>query len=292
LIPGELWGFPGSLKWTTRWPRREEDGIATVSPNLSVFTSCWASSFASFPRRNPAATPLSKASMRSGKPGFFVIPVRIFGPCAGRAIVSSATITSKNRTEVFVQPTTEHASREYSASSSGRNSDIFRPPSVSIIILMSEGALPCRSPRAGFHSSARWMPTVASNSTVPNTSSVADWNDNMSWPRSRRTIVESSSSSRIRSSKCFHFRSSERLLIRLLDPSSVHDVLTVGSIRKLFTMSLRLPTLGSSGGSEGGNPARNRQPPLTPGQGRRKRKVSAKIISLKKGRWPHYHRSS
>jgi hypothetical protein len=30
-------------------------------------------------------------------------------------------------------------------------------------------------------------------------------------------------------------------LIRSLDPSSVHDVLTVGSIRKLFTMSLRLP---------------------------------------------------
>jgi len=33
----------------------------------------------------------------------------------------------------------------------------------------------------------------------------------------------------------------EKQGIRLLDPSSVHDVLTVGSIRKLFTMSLRLP---------------------------------------------------
>ena len=30
------------------------------------------------------------------------------------------------------------------------------------------------------------------------------------------------------------------------DPSSVHDVLTVGSIRKLFTMSLRLPILGNN----------------------------------------------
>jgi len=33
----------------------------------------------------------------------------------------------------------------------------------------------------------------------------------------------------------------------------------------------------AEGGPEGGNPARNRQPPLTPGQGRRKRKVSAEI---------------
>jgi len=163
------------------------------------------------------------------KPGFFVIPVRIFGPCAGRAIVSSATITSKNRTEVFVQPTTEHASREYSSSSSGRNSDIFRPPSVSSTILMTEDTWLYRSPRAGFRSSARWTPPVASNSTGPSIMSSPDWNDSMSWRRSRRTIDGSSSSLRERLSRRFHFRSSERPLIRLLDPSSVHDVITAAS---------------------------------------------------------------
>jgi len=88
---------------------------------------------------------------------------------------------------------------------------------------------------------ARSMPTVVSSSTAPNTSSAGNWKDNTSWRRSRRTTVEFSSSTRGRSSRRFLFRSSERSLILSPDPSSVHDVLTVGSIRKLFTMFLRLP---------------------------------------------------
>ena len=77
--------------------------------------------------------------------------------------------------------------------------------------------------------SRRSTVTARSSSTAPNISFTTSWNANMSWLRSRRITGGSSSSLRERLSRRFHFRSSERPLIPSLDPSSVHDVLTVTS---------------------------------------------------------------
>jgi hypothetical protein len=107
--------------------------------------------------------------------------------------------------------------------------------------LMTEDTWFYRSPSGMFRSFVRWTPTIASNSTVPSILSSADWNDSMSWPHSRHTIAESSSSSRIRLSILFHFRSSKRRLIRSLELQSLSDVLTVLLIKNRLSMSLRLP---------------------------------------------------
>ena len=64
---GDLWGFPWSPRWTTKWQRPEEDATPIASPRSSGCTCCWGSTCSLFLRGNREETPRWRVSMGCGK---------------------------------------------------------------------------------------------------------------------------------------------------------------------------------------------------------------------------------
>ncbi len=67
LIHGEIWGFRKSPRWIMKWPLPVEADIDTVYPRLSGFICFWGYIWYSFRKENLEETPLSRASMPSGR---------------------------------------------------------------------------------------------------------------------------------------------------------------------------------------------------------------------------------
>ena len=76
----------------------------TAFPKSSGSISCWASSFSSFRRESPDATPPWKALTASGRNASFAIPAPIFVPCAEQAGASFSITISANPVELSTWP--------------------------------------------------------------------------------------------------------------------------------------------------------------------------------------------
>jgi len=70
LKHGDLWEFPGCLRWTMKWLPQEVDAIPLASPRLSAFICSWASIWYLSLKENPEETHRLKVSMNSGRKGY------------------------------------------------------------------------------------------------------------------------------------------------------------------------------------------------------------------------------
>ncbi len=66
---GDLWEFPWSPRWITKWQRPEEAAILTASRRLSGCTCCWGFTCSLFHQGNQEEMPRWRVSMGCGKSG-------------------------------------------------------------------------------------------------------------------------------------------------------------------------------------------------------------------------------
>ena len=168
LLPvGPSWGFPGSLKWTTKCPLRAEVAIPIAFPKSYASTCSWGYTSSLSLRENLVAMPRWKASMPCGKPESSEDTIARLSAISEKPQGNSCAITiTKNHTELSLKKNTAHGFQESLGTTIGglsgicqgsfRCSDMSTPPATSVFPLRRENS----------HTSEKLTPMAKSNSTA------------------------------------------------------------------------------------------------------------------------------